>query len=58
MGLLAPDGFYSVVQKLREADLCVRARDAGDLDRVRRRYLPPLIETVEPAAAITAIARG
>ena len=47
MWLLTPDGFYSIVQKPGEAELCIRARDAGDLDRLRVRYLPTLTETLE-----------
>jgi hypothetical protein len=27
--------------------LCIRARDAGDLDRLRARYLPTLTETLQ-----------
>lgn len=49
MWLLTPDGFYSIVQKRDEKDLCVRARVAADLDRLRERYLPSLSETVETA---------
>jgi len=40
--LLIPEGFYSVVQKPVESDLCVRARDRGDLDRLRESYMPGL----------------
>src|SRR4051812_20139637 len=47
MWILTPDGFYSIVQKVGEEDMCVRARDAGDLDRLRSRYLPALTETLE-----------
>jgi hypothetical protein len=47
MWLLTPDGFYSIVQKQGEDDLCIRTRDAGDLDRLRERYLPTLTETLE-----------
>src|SRR5690348_1844856 len=47
MWLLTPDGFFSIVQKTDEEDLCVRARDAADLDRLRSRYLPTLNKTLE-----------
>jgi hypothetical protein len=47
MWLLTPLGFYSIVQKPGEAELCIRARDAGDLDRLRARYLPTLTGTPE-----------
>jgi hypothetical protein len=47
MWLLTPDGFYSIVQKAGEDELCVRARDAGDLDRLRARFLPTLTDTIE-----------
>src|SRR3954466_10413144 len=47
MWLLTPDGFYSIVQKPGEDELCIRARDAGDLDRLRSRYLPTLTATLE-----------
>jgi hypothetical protein len=45
--LLTPDGFFSIVQKTGEDELCVRARDAGDLDRLRARSVPTLTETLE-----------
>jgi hypothetical protein len=45
--LLIPEGFYSVVQKPGEAELCVRARDRGDLDRLRERYMPTLGSTTD-----------
>jgi hypothetical protein len=46
--LLIPEGFYSVVQKKPgEAELCVRARDRCDLDRLRERYMPELGPTTE-----------
>ena len=47
MWLLTPDGFYSIVQKHGESDLCLRARVAADLDRLRERYLPSLTATTE-----------
>lgn len=47
MWLLTPDGFYSIVQKRGETDLCVRSRVGADLDRLRERYLPSLTETTE-----------
>src|SRR5690349_16754172 len=47
MWLLTLDGFYSVVQKSGEDELCVRARDAGDLDQLRSRYIPTLTATLE-----------
>jgi hypothetical protein len=47
MWLLTPDGFYSVVQKHGEENLCVRARVGTDLDRLRDHYLPSLTETME-----------
>lgn len=49
MWILTPDGFYSIVQKRGEDDLCIRARDADDLERLRDHYLPSLSETVETA---------
>jgi hypothetical protein len=48
MWLLIPEGFYSIVQKPGEADLCVRARNPGDLERLREMYMPgvgPMKET-------------
>ena len=47
MWLLLPEGFYSVVQKPGETQLCVRARDAADLDRLRAAYMPELGLTQE-----------
>jgi hypothetical protein len=47
MWLLIPEGFYSIVQKDGETDLCVRARVADDLDRLRDTYLPTLTPTIE-----------
>jgi hypothetical protein len=45
--LLIPEGFYSIVQKPDEPDLCVRARDGGDLDQLREAYMPGLGPTME-----------
>jgi hypothetical protein len=45
--ILIPEGFFSIVQAEGEDELCVRARDPADLDRLRERYLPALGETVE-----------
>ena len=47
MWLLIPEGFYSIVQKEGEKELCVRARVGADLDRLRETYLPTLGATVE-----------
>jgi hypothetical protein len=47
MWLLIPEGFYSIVQKPGDADLCARARDRGDLDRLRETYMPGLGATKE-----------
>lgn len=47
MWLLTPDGFYSIVQKRGETDLCIRARVGADLDRLRETYLSSLTETAE-----------
>src|SRR4051812_25759024 len=47
MWLLIPDGFYSIVRRDGEADLCVRARQASDLDLLRKIHVPELSETVE-----------
>jgi hypothetical protein len=47
MWLLIPEGFYSIVQKPGDADLCVRARDRSDLDRLRERFMPGLGPTAE-----------
>ena len=47
MWLLIPEGFYSIVQKPGETELCVRARDSGDLDRLRESYMPGLGPTKE-----------
>lgn len=47
MWLLIPEGFYSIVRKRGETDLCIRARVAEDLDRLRSSYLPSLSATKE-----------
>ena len=47
MWLLIPEGFFSIVQKEGEKELCVRARVQADLDRLRETYLPTLSETLE-----------
>lgn len=47
MWLLIPEGFYSIVQKEGEKELCVRARVSVDLDRLRETYVSALGETVE-----------
>ena len=47
MWLLIAEGFFSIVQKEGEKELCVRARVGADLDRLRQTYLPTLGETVE-----------
>lgn len=47
MWLFTAFGFYSVVQKGRGDQLCVRARVSEDLDRLRDRYLPTLSATEE-----------
>jgi hypothetical protein len=49
MWLLTNFGFFSTVKKPGEAQLTVRARSAGDLDRLRDQYLPSLGPTVEGA---------
>ena len=47
MWLLIPQGFYSIVQKEGEEQLCVRARVRADPDRLRETHLPTLGETAE-----------
>jgi hypothetical protein len=47
MWLLIPEGFYSIVQKPGDVELCVRARDRVDLDRLRETYMPGLGPTKE-----------
>jgi hypothetical protein len=46
MWLLTSAGFYSVVQKPGETELCIRARVREDLERLRE-YMPTLSATVE-----------
>jgi hypothetical protein len=41
----AEAGFISVVQKAGESGLCLRARNAADLDAFRERYCPSLSPT-------------
>ena len=45
MWVFSTIGFFSVVQKPGDSDLTVRARSAGDLDRLREKYLPDLSPT-------------
>jgi len=45
MWIFTTFGFFSVVQKPGEELLCVRARSAADLDRLRGAYLPGLHPT-------------
>src|SRR4051794_25107346 len=47
MWLLIPEGFFSIVQKPGEMELCVRARRGDDLDRLRETHMPGLGPTVE-----------
>lgn len=47
MWLLIPEGFFSIVQKKGEDELCVRARVASDLDRLRKTHMPTLSESLE-----------
>lgn len=47
MWLLIPEGFYSIVQKPGEEELCLRARHISDLDRLRDEYMPGLSQTTE-----------
>lgn len=49
MWVLTTFGFFSTVRKPGDDHLTVRARSAGDLDRLRERYLPGLGPTVEGA---------
>jgi len=46
MWTFTTDGFYSIVCKPGDAHLTVRARRAGDLDRLRQRWLPTLGPTI------------
>jgi hypothetical protein len=47
MWLITDQGFFSVVQKPNETELCVRARVREDLDRLRESHMPGLGGTVE-----------
>ena len=54
MWLVTTFGFYSVVQKPWDRDpqtLTVRARDRGDLETLREKYLPTLGEIAEDESA-------
>lgn len=46
MWLFTPSGFFSIVQKPHTHFLTVRSRAAGDLDRLRERYMPELSATI------------
>ena len=47
MWLFTVDGMYSIVEKGgKRRQLCVRARDGADLDRLRSTYLPKLGPTI------------
>jgi hypothetical protein len=46
MWIISTIGFFSVVQKPGESRLTVRARVAGDLDRLREKYMPELSATI------------
>ena len=39
---MIPEGFFSIVQKPGEHELCVRARSHNDLDRLRDTHMPAL----------------
>jgi hypothetical protein len=48
MWIITPWGFFSIVDKGgRKGQLCVRARDGEDLDRLRDTYLPRLGPTID-----------
>lgn len=49
MWLLTNFGFFSAVKKPGDDGLTVRARSAGDLERLRAQYLPSLGPTIEGA---------
>jgi hypothetical protein len=49
MWLLTSVGFFSVVRKLGEADLTVRARSRSDLEALSTEYLPSLGPIIEGA---------
>jgi hypothetical protein len=42
----AREGYFSIVQKQGDDKLCVRARCANDLDRLRKSYCPHLGKTL------------
>jgi hypothetical protein len=46
MWLFTPFGFFSAVRKRGTDFLTVRARAAGDLERLRERYMPELSATI------------
>jgi hypothetical protein len=47
MWILAPCGFFSIVQKPGDKFLTVRARVASDLENLRTRFLPSLSKTIK-----------
>ena len=48
MWLFTKTGFYSIVEKPEDAPrLTIRARDRGDLVRLKKRYLPEMSKIVE-----------
>lgn len=49
MWLFTTLGFFSIVQKKGDSKLTVRARAAGDMERLRARYMPELSETITGA---------
>lgn len=49
MWLFTTIGFFSIVQKKKQPFLTVRARVAGDLDRLRELYMPELSDMVSGA---------
>jgi 8-oxo-dGTP pyrophosphatase MutT (NUDIX family) len=49
MWILTTIGFFSVVRKPGDSVLTVRARSAGDLDRLRAQFMPALSATVTGA---------
>ena len=49
MWLFTTIGFFSVVQKDNQTDLTVRTRVAGDLERLREKYMPELSATLRNA---------
>jgi hypothetical protein len=51
MWIFTPLGFFSVVQKPDDDRLTVRARFAGDLERLRDAHLPELGAVAETPAA-------